>query len=401
MGTVSQLHDRARPPARRIESEDEAITAARSLAADFAERASDRDVNRLLPHDEIDALSQSGLLGITVPAEFEGLDISNAVLAEIIAILAGGDPSIGQFPQGHFRVLETLRINGKEEQKRHFFSRALTGERFGIATADNIATDASKVRLKADGRAYRLASARFQSTGVLFADWIAIPAIAPADRLTMSLVPRDADGIQVIDDWDGFGQRTTGGGTTILRNVRIDAEAVVYRETDAEGATIGCVGKLVHAGVDLGIARAAFAEALDLLRKGSASAADDLTKATDSPFMVARAGQIAIGIEAAAAMIERAGRKLDVAQISPTGDHIDDAKLSVAMAGTQAAAIALEASNGLFELAGRSSTRIGLNLDRHWRNARTHTLPDPAQLTYFAIGNHHLHGATQSKNEKP
>jgi SfnB family sulfur acquisition oxidoreductase len=398
MGTVSQLHDHARPPARRIESEDEAITVARSLAADFAQRASDRDVNRLLPHDEIDALSQSGLLGITVPAEFEGLDISNAVLAEIIAIVAGGDPSIGQFPQGHFRVLETLRINAREEQKSLFFARALAGERFGIATADTVASDANKVRLKADGRGYRLASAKFQSSGVLFADWIAIPAIAPADRLTMSLVPRDADGIQVIDDWDGFGQRTTGGGTTILRNVRVDPEAVVYLETGAGGATIGCVSKLVHAGVDLGIARAAFAEALDLVKKGSTHTAGDRQKAMDSPFTVARVGQIAIGIEAAAAMIERAGRKLDAAQISPTETHIDNANLVVAMAAAQAAAIALEASNGLFELAGTSSTRIGLNLDRHWRNARTHTLPDPAQRTYYAIGDYHLNGMAPPKD---
>jgi len=88
MGTVSQLHDRLRPAAHRIESEEEAVAAARRLAADFRRQSSERDINRILPYSELDSLSLSGLTAITVPPEYEGLDVSNALLAEIVAIIA-------------------------------------------------------------------------------------------------------------------------------------------------------------------------------------------------------------------------------------------------------------------------------------------------------------------------
>lgn len=92
MGTVSQLHERVRQPAHRIQSEEEALDIARSLAAAFAQQASDRDINRVLPYDEIEMLSQSGLLGISVPSEHGGIDISNSVLTEVVAVLAEADP---------------------------------------------------------------------------------------------------------------------------------------------------------------------------------------------------------------------------------------------------------------------------------------------------------------------
>jgi alkylation response protein AidB-like acyl-CoA dehydrogenase len=121
-------------------------------------------------------------------------------------------------------------------------------------------------------------------------------------------------------------------------------------------------------------------------------------RAADDPLTIARIGQIAIRIEAAAAMLERAGKKIDVAQINPTEDHVIDATLAVAAAKTLTTEIAVEASNTLFELAGTSSTRIGLNLDRHWRNARTHTLHDPVRWKYHIVGNYHLNGVTPPKN---
>jgi alkylation response protein AidB-like acyl-CoA dehydrogenase len=44
----------------------------------------------------------------------------------------------------------------------------------------------------------------------------------------------------------------------------------------------------------------------------------------------------------------------------------------------------------LFELAGSQATLAEHNLDRHWRNARVHTLHDPVRWKYHAIGNYYL-----------
>jgi SfnB family sulfur acquisition oxidoreductase len=402
MENVLRLKQEMRGAVHVIQSDDEALSIARALAADFAKSAGARDLNRTLPYAELDALSQSGLLAITVPSEYGGLDVSNAVLAEITAIIAEGDASIGQIPQNHFYILEALRTDGSEEQKRYFFERALAGDRFGNALSEKGTKTVGhyNTRISREGLGYRINGRKFYSTGVLFADWVTIFAIDADDRLTMSFVAQGAEGIELVDDWDGFGQRTTGSGSTILNNVYVNADAVVHHHKGFERpSTIGSVGQIIHAGVDLGIARAAFAETLNFVKTQARPWMDSgVDRASDDPLTIAKVGQIAIGIEAAAAMIERAGRKVDLAQIDPTEAKVIEATLAVAAAKVLTTEIALEASTTLFELAGTSSTRIGLNLDRHWRNARTHTLHDPVRWKYHVVGNYHLNDVRPPKN---
>jgi SfnB family sulfur acquisition oxidoreductase len=402
MDTAVRIIDHIRPVAARLQTEADALGAARQLAREFSAKAADRDAGRLLPFEELDALSFSGLLAITVPAEYGGLDVSNTVLAEVTAILAEGDASIGQVPQNHFYILEALRNDGSEEQKKFFFGRALAGDRFGNALSERGTKTVAhyNTRITRDGLAYRINGSKFYSTGVIFADWITVFAVDEEDRLTMSFVPRGTDGIEIVDDWDGFGQRTTGSGTTILNNVRVTADAVVHHHRGFERpTTIGSVGQIIHAAVDLGIARAAFAETIDFVRTKSRPWMDSgVERACDDPLTIAKLGQIAIRLDAATATIERAGRKVDIAQIEPTEEHVVAATLAVAAAKVLTTEIALEASSTLFELAGTSSVKTGLNLDRHWRNARTHTLHDPVRWKYHVVGNYHLNGVTPPKN---
>ncbi|EJK81407.1 SfnB family sulfur acquisition oxidoreductase [Rhizobium sp. AP16] len=402
MDLAVQQTDRIRPVAVRLASEEEAIATARVLAKQFAESASSRDIDRLLPHAELDALSQSGLLSITVPSEYGGLDVSNAVLAEVTAILAEADGSIGQIPQNHFYILEALRNDGSEEQKRFFFGRALAGDRFGNALSEKGTKTVGHYNtlITREGLGYRINGRKYYSTGVIFADWITVFALDDEERLTMSFVPRGTEGIEIVDDWDGFGQRTTGSGTTILNNVYVRADAVVSHQKGFERpTTIGSVGQIIHAGVDLGIARAAFAETVAFVKTNARPWMNSgVERASDDPLTIAKVGQIAIRLEAATAVVERAGRKVDIAQIDPSEANVVAATLAVAAAKVLTTEIALEASNTLFELAGTSSVRVGLNLDRHWRNARTHTLHDPVRWKYHVVGNYYLNDVTPPKN---
>ncbi|OHV26071.1 SfnB family sulfur acquisition oxidoreductase [Rhizobium sp. RMa-01] len=402
MNTVLRQADQIRPVADRIGSDEEAIATARRLAAQFAARAAERDADRILPFSELDLLAQSGLLAITVPAQYGGLDVSNAVLAEITAILSQADGSIGQIPQNHFYILEALRTDGSEEQQRYFFGRVLAGDRFGNALSERGTKTVGhyNTRISRDGPGYRINGRKFYSTGVLFADWITVFALDAEERLTMAFVPKGTEGVEIVDDWDGFGQRTTGSGTTVLDNVYVSADSVVFHHKGFERpTTIGSVGQIIHAGVDLGIARAAFAETLDFVRTKSRPWMDSgLDRASDDPLTIAKVGQIAIRLEAATALVERAGHKVDAAQVETTEQKVIEATLAVAAAKVLTTEVALEASNTLFELAGTSSVRAGLNLDRHWRNARTHTLHDPVRWKYHVVGNYHLNGVTPPKN---
>lgn len=402
MTTVLRQQDQIRPVAARIASDEEALETARRLATQFAATAAARDAERRLPFAELDAVAQSGLLAIAVPAQYGGLDVSNAVLAEVTAILAEADGSIGQIPQNHFYILEALRTDGSEEQKRYFFGRALAGDRFGNALSERGTKTVGhyNTRIVRDGPGYRINGQKYYSTGVLFADWVTVFALDEEDRLVMAFVPRGTEGVEIVDDWDGFGQRTTGSGTTILNNVYVHADSIVLHHKGFERpTTIGSVGQIVHAGIDLGIARAAFAETLEFVRTKSRPWMDSgVERAAEDPLTISKVGQIAIRLEAAAALLERAGRKVDAAQIETTEKTVVEATLAVAAAKVLTTEIAIEATNTLFELAGTSAVKSDLNLDRHWRNARTHTLHDPVRWKYHVVGNYHLNGTIPPKN---
>lgn len=365
MGTVSQFHQSVRPPAHRIESEEEAIAAARDLAALFRRRASERDVNRILPHAELDALSQSGLTAITAPPEYEGLDVSNALLAEIVAIIAEGDASIGQALESHFRVLEALRAQGGEELQASLFARTLAGDRFASAPFGEGTT------LVAEGPGFRLGGRTRQAPGILFADWIAAAAADPSGRRVTLYLARESEDLQVVDDWDGFGQRTNGMATVIVGRQHVNADMVASAST-ADHSTASALGLLLQAGTALGIARAALADLPDVL--------------TDAPVSI---GERAIRIELVAAALERAGRKLDIAQVNPTDSATVDACFSASAACLAASETALETASALIELGGEKAGSIALNLDRHWRNARIHALAVSRETLLRAAGDHH------------
>jgi SfnB family sulfur acquisition oxidoreductase len=401
MSRVVSLAEKLRAVAPYIRTEDEAINAAKLVGGDIRIGSSQRDRQRILPHDEIKRLAQSGILGITVPANYGGVDISNPFLAEVIAILSEADSSVGQIPQNHFYILEVLRLAGSDEQKRYFFTRALAGDHFANALAErNGAAGAIDTRLVPDGPGYRITGRKYYSTGALFADWIAIFAQGPKERVVMAILPRETEGLTVTDDWAGFGQRTTASGTVIINDVYVAADSVVeYHMAFDRPAPLGSLGQLLHAAVDLGIARAAFADMIGFVRsKSRGNLSLGIETATDDPLTIARTGAIAVKIEAAAAVVERAGRKVDIAQVSPSTEAASEASLAVAAAKILTTEAALEASNALFELAGTSATDESLNLDRHWRNARTHTVHDPVRWKHHAIGDYHLNGKLPRPN---
>lgn len=366
MGTVSQFHQSLRAAAHRIESEEEAISTARDLAAAFRHHASERDINRILPFAELDALSVSGLTAIAVPPDHQGLDVSNALLAEIVAIIAEGDPSIGEALENHFCMLETLRTQAAEDLKASLFARVLLGDRFsGAAFTDGAA-------LAAEGPGYRLSGRTRQAPGILFADWIAAAATAPPSRPVTLYLARADEGVQVVDDWDGFGQRTNGSATVIVATLHVNADAIAPAPSSGYSTGIS-LGLLLKAGVSLGIARAAWSDLMTAIGDRSAT-------------VLPRIGGRAIRIEATAAALERAGRKLDIAQVNPVEAAMADAHFSASAAAILAGETALDTANALFELAGETSAGIGLNLDRHWRNARIHALSLPHDKLVHAAG---------------
>jgi SfnB family sulfur acquisition oxidoreductase len=379
-------------PATRIVSDAEALAAARALAVSFAAGAAARDRDRILPAAEIDAFSQSGLWAITVPASHGGADLSAVTMAEVIAIISAADPSIGQIPQNHFAAVEKLRLYANPEQQRRLFADIMAGARLGNATAEpgDRNPNAHGTRLHRDGDGYRLSGRKIYCTGALFAHWVTVACRDDEGRTWTAYVPQGTDGLTVLDDWSGFGQRTTASGTVILEDVQIPAGQVVpARPGMPKRDAAAAVTHLIHAAIDLGIARAVLDETIRLLRSLAHPArGSGVDEAVQDPLALRDVGELVVRLHAAELLVELAARRTDAARADDGGEATAAAALlAVIEAKIATTEVALAAANKLFELAGTQSTLARHNLDRHWRNARTHTLHDGVRWKYHAVGN--------------
>ena len=389
---------RIAPPPRHVRviaSDEEAIETAEWLASAFASGAAARDRDRILPWTELDRFTASGLWGITVPKAQGGAGVSAVTLARVIAIIAAADGSLAQIPQNHFYALEVVRSGGSPAQQALFHGLALTGHRFGNALAETGARDFTRrTRLLAEGGQLLVEGRKFYCTGAIFAHWIPTLAVDEAGRKQLVFIPRSARGVEIVDDWDGFGQRVTGSGSVILDRVEVDPDWVVPFDDSFDRPTrIGPLAQLLHAAIDLGIGRGAFAATLPFIRDRSRPWIDArVARASEDPLTLAGAGEVSVRLSAAAALVDRAGRAVDAAIAGPTEDSVAEASLAVAAARSLTTTAGLLAASKLFDLTGTSATMAEDNLDRHWRNVRTHTLHDPVRWKYHAVGNSTLNG---------
>ena len=323
-----------------------------------------------------------------------GAGVSIVTLAKVTQLIAEADSSLGQIPQNHFYALEVLRVNGSAQQQKRLYAEVLAGQRFGNALAElgtRTAHDRT-TRLTQDGDGYRINGRKFYATGALYAQRIPTSVVDEQGVQQLAFVPRDAAGLTVIDDWSGFGQRTTGSGSVVFDNVFVSADDVVPFQTAFERpTTVGPLAQILHAAIDTGIARAAYEDALHFVRTRTRPWIDSgIEKAVDDPLTLHSFGKLGVRLHAAEALLERAGEFLDRAQADSTAENVAAASIAVAEARAISTEISLAAGSTLFELAGSQATLAEHGLDRHWRNARVHTLHDPVRWKYHAIGNYYL-----------
>ena len=390
------------PHAHVIASDAEAIAVAKTLAAEFAVDAAKRDRERILPAAELDRFSKSGLWGVTVPKAYGGAGVSFATLAEVIKIISAADSSIGQIPQNHLAALDAIRFAGSEAQKKLWFGRALRGFRLGNAfsEAKSKHVGAFETTLTPVGDGYVVNGEKFYATGALFAHFIHIGAIGADGKVYLAIAERGAKGLTIVDNWSSFGQRTTASGNVRVDHVRVGADAVIPAYLGGERpSSNGAVSQIIQAAVDAGIARGAIEDTIAFVLRYSRPWIDSgQDRAAEDVFTIAQIGNLEIKLHAAEALLEKAGLAIDGIIDHPTDDNVAAAAVAVAEAKILTTEIAILAANKLHELAGTRSTLAEFDLDRHWRNARTHTLHDPVRWKYFHVGNYALNGVAPPRH---
>ncbi|MNL95667.1 Dibenzothiophene desulfurization enzyme C [compost metagenome] len=380
-------------PAHIIRSDEEAVEVAERLAVQFKLSAQQRDVDRQLPWAELEDAARSGLLAIRVPKEYGGAHVSYLTLTRVVAAIGEADASIGQLLLSIILASSVIEAVGREEQKRLFFGKILQGYRWGNGHAEggSLPAGTTRTRITREGDHYRVNGAKAYSTGALFSQLISIGCVDDDGLSKTAVLDRHAPGLTIIDDWDGFGQRTTASGTLLLDNVRVEHSHVLDSEQGKATANTYGIPDLFHSALDLGIARAAFSDTLNYVREHARPyARTGVENVEEDPYVLEILGDLHTRIHAGEVVLERAAELFD--QVTAEQGPGPSAKVSSALAAAKilTTEAALLASNKLFQLGGASSTRLEYGFDRHWRNARTHTVHDPVAWKFNLIGKYHL-----------
>ncbi|MQY31212.1 acyl-CoA dehydrogenase family protein [Nocardia aurantia] len=363
----------------------------------IAAGAVERETDRRLPFEEVDWLRAAKFGALRVPVEFGGYGVTVRQLFRQLTALAAAESNLPQALRVHFSFVEDqlLAEPGPERERR---LRAVSeGTLVGNAITESGvgAVDHYRTRLTRDGERWLLNGTKYYSTGSLFADYILVAADRDGERVGV-LVDANAEGVRQHDDWDGFGQRLTASGTTEFTDVVVGDDRVLGPGYGAPGPTYATAYlQLVQLSVLAGIARRAEQDAVEWVAvrtRGYTHSVADLPRR--DPLVQQVIGRLSAAAFAAEASVLAVADVLNDVLAARGQDEtlVVAGELAAARAQLAVIDLVLPATTLLFEVGGASTVSQRLRLDRHWRNARTVAVHNPAIQKARAIGDHLLNG---------
>ncbi|MGI5241703.1 acyl-CoA dehydrogenase family protein [Dactylosporangium sp. CA-139066] len=353
--------------------------------ARIAEGAVQRESDRTLPHEPLQWLREAGFGKVRVPREYGGQGASLPELTELLIRLGRADSNLPQLLRGHLGFVESRLAHPDPQVRDRWLRRIAAGVIVGNAQSER--SSASWWAPETTLQNGRLNGRKYYSTGTLFADWIHTTAADEAGGIVNVFVPAAAPGVTRLDDWDGFGQRLTGSGTTIFEDVPVAPQDV----EPAANASLAAFFQLVHLATLAGIGRAAVAETVAFVNGRARNLFNPDLPAAADPQVQAVVGRIAGASFAADAATLAAARALEA-----HGDDPDAADAAVFAAQGAVARLVLGLTTELFEVGGASATAGRRGLDRHWRNARTVASHNPIVYRDRIVGQYRLDGTSPS-----
>ncbi|MFT4042630.1 MAG: acyl-CoA dehydrogenase family protein [Gordonia sp. (in: high G+C Gram-positive bacteria)] len=349
----------------------------------FAEIGKDdvtRERDRVFAHDAVATLKDAGFGRLRIPVEFGGFGASLQQTFLLLADLAAADANIAHVWRNHLAFVED-RLNATPSPGNDaWLARFIAGEFVGGGwTEANNGTLANlKTVVRRDGDRWRVSGAKFYATGSLYADWLDVLGKSEDDGTYLTLlVRRDDPGVTLVDDWTGFGQRTTASGSATYQDVPAEAsdvfpitERFVYQGHFYQTAILAVLA---------GITRAALRDGTAALRARGRNYPQGLDPVpAHDPQLLEVIGRVSVLAFTARAALSESSQTLDlVAAAHSAGDEkLRGQRVLEAEVATNHAQLAiidavLNATTTIFDALGASGVSETIALDRHWRNART------------------------------
>jgi alkylation response protein AidB-like acyl-CoA dehydrogenase len=258
-------------PGRRL------VAIAEEIATELAARAAEHDSDGSYPFEAIGALASAGYFAAPVPVRLGGLGVSSAHdLVVASSRLARGDASVAIGVNMHLvavlnmerRRLDAVR-SGEDRRAAAFESSLGQIAREGVVFAAAISEPGQDLtrpgtRAARTSSGWRIDGRKTFCTMSPAATHLYVSVThADAegrDRYAYAMVPKDAPGVRVHDDWDGLGMRASGSHSISFEGVALDPSGV--RGGFPAGDPLpymerNLVSGLFHAAASLGIAETA------------------------------------------------------------------------------------------------------------------------------------------------
>ncbi|WP_244929423.1 acyl-CoA dehydrogenase family protein [Nocardioides sp. W7] len=361
-----------------------------------------RDHERRLPFAEVNALREAGFTRLTVPVDFGGYGRSIPELFAWLVELAAADSNVAQLLRAHFGVVEMHRATPHRPWSAQLLTLAGSGAIVGNASHERAGAEVGRLntRLTRGGEGWHLNGTKYYSTGSLFADWVVVVAEDEQAAVRSVLLPVATPGLELVDDWDGFGQQLTGSGTTLINDVVVSAEQI--DEAGAPGPTyLTAFFELVLLAALAGVAAAVARDAADFVRNRTrVYSSGAAPQARLDPLVQQVVGRLqstafaARGLVAQAALVvEEASESSIAGRGTGAPELMEAAELAAVQTQIVLVPMVTAAATELFEVGGASATSTARRLDRHWRNARTISSHNPTINQERVIGDHLINGA--------
>lgn len=359
------------------------------------------------PFYAIKLIKQARLGALRLPVELGGAGTTIQEVFDVLIQLADADPDVAHSLRYHLYAVEQFLLDKDNPQSAKWLKVIAKGELIGNGFTELNQTNAGlfqfETKLTEDGDGYRLNGTKYFSTGTLYAEWVEIMASDVNGKTVRVLLPTNREGVEVVDDWDGFGQTLTGSGTTNLNNVYVEKSEIfaIPENTTPFNSHLQLFLQAVIAGILQTVVKDATNLILTRKRTFSFAASE---KPAEDPQLLQIVGELESRAFAAKTLVLAAASEQDKAINSAKDGIIDysashQASLRAAQVKVVVDQLALEASTLLFEVGGASATKKSAYLDRHWRNIRTISSHNPTVYKARAIGDYVVNGKDLPINE--
>ena len=371
---------------------------ARDLAQTVSRSVVERDRKGGTPKAERDALRASGLLALSIPREFGGLNATWSQTFDVVREFARVDSSIAHVFGFHHLMLATVRLFGAPSQWQPWYELTARKNWFWGNALNPLDT---RTIVKHHGSWREFSGKKSFCSGASDSQMLIASAVdeAAGGKLLIAAIPSGRTGITLHDDWHNMGQRQTDSGSATFERVRVE-EGDLLLDPGPLSTPFACLRPLIaqlhFANIFLGIAEGAFEEArqytLEEARPWFRSSASHTTQ---DPYILSHYGDFWVALQSTRLLVERAGEVLDAAWAKGSGltsEERGTAAIAIATAKVAASRNGLELCSKVFEVTGARATNASVALDRHWRNLRTQSLHDPLDYKLHELGEWALNG---------